>query len=357
MKPAKPLFTLFIYAFNHEKFIREAIEGAFSQTYTPIEIILSDDCSNDNTWQIMQEMAKNYKGPHHIILNRNEKNLGITAHLNKIMQLGNGDWFVLGAGDDISLPDRVQIIYEATKRNPSAYGTATSLLDIDEYGNEIGYHNFDIEHPYVTGASGAWHKKCFEFFGEITQPTTAEDIIIPFRSILLGDFLLIKTPTVKYRYHEQSISNPLNMDLVQAWKHLEKIKYQLINACKQRLLDLNRAKQMVPPLIFKSLEEQHQQLIKGFENDIENINLRCRIWDANLTTKLTYLIGNRQSLPDKHQSFYYRLKTFLASFNWPHFFRKRILVESCKTLKQDEHIRSIKTNDLLNPEIGLLIYL
>lgn len=354
----KPLFTLFVYAFNQEAFIREAIAGAFSQTYVPTEIILSDDCSTDNTWEIMREMAESYKGSHRIILNRNEKNLGITAHINRIMQLGSGDWFVLGAGDDISLPDRIQIIYDAIKQYPSAYGVATALMNIDKSGMEIGYHNFDMEHPYVTGASSAWHMKCFKFFGEITQHTTAEDIIMPFRSVLLGELLLIKYPTVKYRYHEESISNPLNMDLVQAWKHLKKIKYQLIHACEQRLLDLERVNHLVFPSVYEELERKHKQLINGFEADIENVSLRCRIWEADLASKLTYVMGTGGNLPNKHKYFYYRMKTFISSFKWiQSFLQSKRPAKDDRTLKQTEPVRAIKVQDLLNPDIGLLIYL
>lgn len=339
-------------------FIREAIAGAFSQTYTPTEIILSDDCSDDGTWDIMQEMAENYRGPHRIILNRNDKNLGISDHLNCIVQLGSGEWFVLGAGDDISLPDRVKMIYDSIKQHPNAYGVATALLNIDESGNKIGYHNFDMEHPYVTGASGAWHRKCFEFFGRITQQTTAEDIIIPFRSLLLGELLLIKTPTVRYRYHEQSISNPLNMDLVQAWRHLKKIKCQLINACKQRLLDLERAEHLISAQDFEALERLHKQLIERFEEDIENINLRCRIWESDLPTRCAYLIGAGKNIPNRHQSFYYRVKTFLASFEQiQSILKKKKPATASHVLKQFAAIRSINLQDVLNPEIGSLIYL
>lgn len=359
MNAARPLFTFFVYAFNHEKYIREAIESAFSQTYTPLEIILSDDCSTDNTWKIMQEMAESYSGPHRIVLNRNEKNLGIAYHLNRIMQLGKGDWFVLGAGDDISFPNRLQLIHDAIKHYPNAYGVATGLININEESKEIGYHNFDLKQPYVTGASSAWHRKCFEYFGEISQSTTAEDVIIPFRTVLLGDLLLLKTPTVKYRYHGKSISNPLNMDLLTAWQHLEKIKYQLINACKQRLLDLEKAKPLIQPRVYEALKFEHQNLIKGFEDDIENIYLKCEIWEADSKNKFAYLIGGGRNLPNKHRAFDYRLKTFIASFKWAQAILK---VSKSKNNSKDieqqaENIRTINIQDLLNTEIGLLIYL
>ena len=52
----KPLLTFAIAAFNQEAFIREAVEAAFAQTYSPLEIVLSDDCSKDRTFDIMKEM-------------------------------------------------------------------------------------------------------------------------------------------------------------------------------------------------------------------------------------------------------------------------------------------------------------
>jgi glycosyltransferase involved in cell wall biosynthesis len=109
----KPLATFVLYAYNEEKFIREAIESAFAQTYSPLEIVLSDDGSTDRTFEIMQEMAAAYKGPHKIILNRNEKNIGIGSQLNAAAAMTNGEFVVLANGDDISLPIRVErIVHE-----------------------------------------------------------------------------------------------------------------------------------------------------------------------------------------------------------------------------------------------------
>jgi hypothetical protein len=46
----RPFVTFALFVYNQEKYIREAVEGAFSQTYEPLEIILSDDCSTDRTF-------------------------------------------------------------------------------------------------------------------------------------------------------------------------------------------------------------------------------------------------------------------------------------------------------------------
>lgn len=60
----RPLVTFKLFAYNQEDYTREAVQGAFAQADEPLEIILSDDCSCDRTYQIMQEMAVAYRGPH-----------------------------------------------------------------------------------------------------------------------------------------------------------------------------------------------------------------------------------------------------------------------------------------------------
>src|SRR5215210_7890630 len=100
----KPLVTFMIFAYNQEQFIREAVRGALAQTYAPLELIFSDDCSHDRTFEIIEEEVANYDGPHKIVLNRNKENLGTGGHVNRVMELAKGELIVAAAGDDISLP-------------------------------------------------------------------------------------------------------------------------------------------------------------------------------------------------------------------------------------------------------------
>ena len=84
---SRPLVTLFVMAYRQERFVRAAVEGALAQTYSPLEIILSDDNSPDGAFAIMEEMAAAYDGPHRIRLNRNPANLGIVGHVNRLAAL------------------------------------------------------------------------------------------------------------------------------------------------------------------------------------------------------------------------------------------------------------------------------
>jgi len=109
----RPLVTFALFAYNQEKYIREAVEGAFSQTYEPLEIILSDDCSSDRTFEIMQEMAAAYEGPHKVFVRRNPFNLGTAMHVQLAFAQSSGQLFVVAAGDDISTCNRVAVLVEA----------------------------------------------------------------------------------------------------------------------------------------------------------------------------------------------------------------------------------------------------
>src|SRR5258706_790207 len=109
----RPLLPFVVATFNQEAYVRQAITNAFAQTYSPLEIIISDDCSRDRTFIIASEMAATYKGPHTIRLNRNPTNFGIGGHVNRIMELCRGALVIAAAGDEVCLSDPDQGNYQA----------------------------------------------------------------------------------------------------------------------------------------------------------------------------------------------------------------------------------------------------
>jgi len=134
---ARPLVTFAVIAYKQERFVREAVEGAFAQTYRPLEIILSDDCSPDRTFEIMQEMAAAYDGPHRVRLNRNERNLGLASHFNNILSAASGEILVISAGDDISGPSRVEISVPPFLADPGVSFVETQFRPIQADGSPV----------------------------------------------------------------------------------------------------------------------------------------------------------------------------------------------------------------------------
>jgi glycosyltransferase involved in cell wall biosynthesis len=218
----KPLITFMVIAYNQERYIREAIEGALSQTYSPLEILLSDDCSSDRTFEIMQTTAAAYDGLHQIRLNRTERNLGLGGHIDHLMELVRGDIIVVAAGDDISMPERTERVWQAyVDSDGRAMSVYSSMRVIDEHGQEQEivrrppHETADNIEAYlkaggVCGCSHAWHRRVFDVFGPMLPGTVYEDKVIPLRSVLLGEIRYIDEPLVLYRQHSQSITGPQN---------------------------------------------------------------------------------------------------------------------------------------------------
>ena len=82
--------SLIILAYNQQEYIYEGVKAALAQSGEPIEIIISDDASSDNTFTIIQQAIADYSGPNKIIVNRNAKNMGVIAHTNKILKIAKG---------------------------------------------------------------------------------------------------------------------------------------------------------------------------------------------------------------------------------------------------------------------------
>lgn len=208
----KPLVTFALFAYNQEQYIRKAIEGAFAQTYTPLEIILSDDCSSDSTFETMKEMAESYIGKHKIILSRKLKNLGISLHVRHVHEMANGEIIIHAAGDDISSPDRTQKIVDAflvEDDKPSLIESNAELIDendkyIDRYLKENEKLRKRSSDPVCKltlggGATYAIHKTLIDKFDPPMPGIFAEDGLLNIRANMLNGVLYIPDVLVKYR--------------------------------------------------------------------------------------------------------------------------------------------------------------
>ena len=88
------LVSIIIPSFNKEKFIKQTIESVLSQIYKNIEIIVVDDCSTDNTLNILNKFKNN------IILFVNKENKGACYCRNLGFKKSKGDFICLMDGDD-----------------------------------------------------------------------------------------------------------------------------------------------------------------------------------------------------------------------------------------------------------------
>lgn len=118
----KPLVSIIVITYNSSKYVIETLESAKAQTYQNIELIVSDDCSTDNTVEMcMIWIEKNKERFARTELITVEKNTGIAANCNRGLEVSHGDWVKCIAGDDILLKSCININYELSKIHNSSF--------------------------------------------------------------------------------------------------------------------------------------------------------------------------------------------------------------------------------------------
>lgn len=205
--------SLILLTYNQEKFIRAAIDGAFSQTYSPLEIIISDDNSSDRTFEIIKNSALNYNGPATVKIRRSAANRGLTKHLQEAIKESSGEVIILAAGDDISLPERVTEIIKAfdeSKEKSAIIYSDFTPIDLESKkitldGEKIfaGPHSLEKMAQgkvNILGATTALTRNLITSFGEISKNVIHEDRVLPYRALLMeGGIIFINKKLVDYR--------------------------------------------------------------------------------------------------------------------------------------------------------------
>ena len=105
----KPLITIGITSYNSQETIVRAINSALSQTWRPIEIIVVDDCSSDNSYLIIKGLESENSA---ISLFQNSINKGVAYSRNKIINKAKGEFLAFFDDDDVSLSERLSNQYK-----------------------------------------------------------------------------------------------------------------------------------------------------------------------------------------------------------------------------------------------------
>lgn len=272
--------SLLLLAYNQENFIRDAVNCALAQDAGDLEIILSDDGSKDGTFEIMQEMAAAYEGPHTLVLNKNRKNLGVNNHINFLVEMARADVCVPFPADDTSEPNRVSRLLEVMARD-DALLVHSDASTIDGEGNPaegvhklaLFYRTTDVTQAAVSdalflGATSAYRKELWQKYGPLPAYSKAfEDLITGFRAALEGRISYIDEKLVCYR-QDVGISNVTNsqyrLDSMAASRKRRQQRFRAKEALfEQRLKDAKTF----------GLPDDHE-VVRRLEAEIEKVRHR-----------------------------------------------------------------------------------
>ena len=267
-----PAVTFILLAYNQQRFIGEAVRAALAQEYPSLEIIISDDCSTDATYEVIESTVRGYSGPHQLVVKRNTSNRGLAGHFNVLCAQARGEIIVVAAGDDISSPDRTRRSVDILVQSPDAMVVSFRLAHIDADGRALGGRQSSGRPlrrvtltEYVTrtgipsnGASRAFRRSIFERFGPLNPDCPTEDSPMLLRGLMLGTVYISDACTVYYRKHGGNLSGLRRLPRLSP----ENVYHQYLSdidlAKRQKLL----AKELVPVLknwAFSNLQRRQLQ--------------------------------------------------------------------------------------------------
>jgi glycosyltransferase involved in cell wall biosynthesis len=225
-----PLYSMAIRLYNCRAFIDRALRAALSQTYENLEIIVADDHSSDDSYEIAQQIVAAYDGPHKIVIFQNSENLGPGGQIERIAQEMKGDVLVLADSDDISLPTRVERIYERFRDGgPTLMGVVSyfDLIDPDDAliggpAAKLAYNRPESskwtpetlagERGGPVGAVAAYRRSVVQGGVSIGGLTYNDDLALGLRALLMGEIKTIPEVLVHRRVHLGNVSGPFSPD-------------------------------------------------------------------------------------------------------------------------------------------------
>lgn len=223
----QPTLSYILLTYNQSATVAEAVHSVLAQTGPPLEIVITDDASIDDTYAVIEAAVAGYTGPHTLILNRNTQNLGLAGNIDKAHQLSTGDVLIAAAGDDISLPYRAERIAEAFTVDafPVLVCSHAHVIGPDgversgEFHRAMFYRTTDVakvarSKSLYIGATGAWHRSLYDRYGPL-EADAYEDLVLGFRAALEGKVCVLPERLIKYRLGFGVTSADMyNMDLL-----------------------------------------------------------------------------------------------------------------------------------------------
>lgn len=277
---SKPLITVWLLTFNHELFIKECLNGIFDQkTSFDFEILIGDDCSTDNTFNIIKELSKTTHHPITIIRSRTNlwKETGTDLAL-KLYSSANGKYIALCEGDDYwNDPNKLQKQVDFLENNP-VYSLCSSDYNIkkdhfscigilsDKFKNSssIDYEIDSILNNYLLKTCSVVFKKAFLSKSFYENP--GGDVVIFSHILSNGKGVILKDITSTYRIHsEGSYSSKSEIEKVL----LDYNELNIINLSNIKIKGLNIRINLLESKIIDLIDIN---LSNSNTQDFENLN-------------------------------------------------------------------------------------
>jgi glycosyltransferase involved in cell wall biosynthesis len=144
----KKMVSICLATYNHEKYVITCLQSIINQSYSNIELLISDDCSNDRTFKILSLFLRKKKIRFDIKIFNQKKRLGISKNYNFLYSKAKGDYIIFFGGDDIMLKDRIKKQISAFNKNPnSSFCYSNCIWFFEKEKLRFNHFNFFHRNP------------------------------------------------------------------------------------------------------------------------------------------------------------------------------------------------------------------
>jgi len=201
-----PLVTIVIPAYNHGKYLKQAIDSVLNQDYPHVELIVLDDGSTDNTREVLERYGDQFYW-------ESQKNIGQASTLNKGWSMAKGEVMAYLSADDVLLPQATSKSVACLLDNPEAvlcYGDFR-LIDAESrvirkvVAPEYSYSDMVVRFICAPGPGAYFWRSAFvKTNGWDPAFRQSPDYDYWLRLGLLGTFIHIREQLAAFRVHEES---------------------------------------------------------------------------------------------------------------------------------------------------------
>lgn len=246
-----PLVSVVVITYKSANTILETLESFKQQTYKNIELIVSDDCSPDNTVEVVEEWIKNNSSYFvKVQLLKNSQNIGPSGNLNRGIKAATGEWIKSLAGDDAVTPDAIAKYVEYVINHPGFPVVTAKMKAFKANGNSCVEDQNGLERQYALLRTGNREKQyhnalkshilagpgvfirrdfCIEIGGYNEAFPMGEEYDFELRVFSKVYVPLIKEYLVNWRISSGSLSHKMSLKSVKSdYKFFKEVKSKLL---------------------------------------------------------------------------------------------------------------------------------
>ena len=139
-----PLVSILIPNYNYVNWVEQAVDSAVAQTYPNVEVLVSDNCSTDGAWELLNER---YGAEPRVRLNQNERNLGMAGNFDVVLAKARGDYVLCLSSDDFLMPNHVELLAAVFHRRPELDIVYSTAYFTNEDGKITGMRQMPGQFP------------------------------------------------------------------------------------------------------------------------------------------------------------------------------------------------------------------